>query len=114
MPDEQYCPTLLVVKDVTTSGASPPPARSAWLIVSSLTLPVETTSMFGWSFSKRAMFSSIASTSPGADQPCQNFSVTGFVGSSVLLPLLGLAQPDSSSAAAPSARARGYESAIAP
>ncbi len=64
MPEEQYWPTLLVVKDETTSGASSPPARSAWFIVSSVTLPIAFTVMLGCSFSKRAMLSSMALTSP--------------------------------------------------
>lgn len=72
-------------------------------MVASVTFPVAFTLMFGWSFSKRAIELLIAFTSPGADQPCQNFRVTGFVGSSSALPTLGLAQPDSSSPAAASA-----------
>ncbi|GAA3175711.1 hypothetical protein GCM10017688_29180 [Streptomyces ramulosus] len=52
------------------------------------------------------MLSFTAFTSPGSAQPCQNFKVTGFVGSSRSLPTLGRAHPDTSSPAPASATIR--------
>src|SRR3954454_1475020 len=73
---EQNSPTLVVVNDDTTSGAFDPPARRAWLILSSVTLPVTSTVMFGLAASKASTLSWIALTSLGALQPCQNLMVT--------------------------------------
>lgn len=50
--DEQNFPTLFVVNDETTSGAFEPPARSAWLILSSVMLPTTFTWILGCAFSK--------------------------------------------------------------
>ena len=74
---------LEVVNDDTTSGPFEPPARSAWLSLSSLMLPTTFTVMFGWAFSKRSMFAWIALTSAGALQPCQKVIVVLAFGSSV-------------------------------
>src|SRR3954449_12016642 len=78
----QNSPTLSVVNDDTTSGALGPPARSAWLILSSVMLLTALTVMFGWTFSKAAMLSLIALTSLGALQPCQKVMVVLAFGSS--------------------------------
>jgi hypothetical protein len=43
----QNSPTLSVVNDDTTSGALGPPARNAWLILSSVMLATAFTVMFG-------------------------------------------------------------------
>src|SRR4051794_16372304 len=82
----QNSPTLSVVKDDTTSGALGPPARSAWLILSSVMLPTALTVMFGCFFSKAAMLSSMAFTSLGALHPCQNVMVVLAFGSSLAPP----------------------------
>src|SRR5262245_59492562 len=74
--EEQNSPTLSVVNDDTTSGALEPPARRAWLILSSVMLPTAFTWMFGNFFSKPSMVAWIALTSLGALQPCQNVMVT--------------------------------------
>src|SRR5690242_3646485 len=81
-PDEQNLPTLLVVKEETTSGALPPPARSAWLILSSVMLPTTLTWMLGCAFSKPATSDFTASTSFGALQPCQKLIVCSLDASS--------------------------------
>src|SRR6476661_7310963 len=87
-PDEQNLPTLLVVKDETTSGALSPPARSAWLILSSVMLPTTFTWMFGCAASNRSTFSWIAFSSLGALHPCQNVIVVSAFGSSLAPPVL--------------------------
>src|SRR3954454_8792576 len=84
----QNSPTLSVVKDDTTSGAFGPPARSAWLILSSVMLPTALTVMFGCFFSKAAMLSLMAFTSLGALHPCQNVMVVLAFGSSLAPPPL--------------------------
>ena len=56
----QNSPTLSVVNDETTSGALGPPARSAWLILSSVMLPTALTWMLGCTFSKASMVAWIA------------------------------------------------------
>src|SRR6476620_3949457 len=71
----QNSPTLSVVNDDTTSGALGPPARSAWLILSSVMLPTASTVMLGCFVPKAAMLSWIALTSVGALQPCQKVIV---------------------------------------
>src|SRR3954463_16561395 len=71
----QNSPTLSVVNDDTTSGALGPPARSAWLILSSVMLPTAFTVMLGYFFSKAAMLSWMALTSFGALHPCQKVMV---------------------------------------
>src|SRR6476659_9349742 len=71
----QNSPTLSVVNDDTTSGALGPPARSAWLILSSVMLPTASTVMLGCFFSKAATLSWMALTSFGALQPCQKVMV---------------------------------------
>lgn len=55
-PEEQNLPTLEVVNDDTTSGPFEPPARSAWLSLSSLMLPTTFTVMFGCAFSNASTF----------------------------------------------------------
>src|ERR1700712_643097 len=82
----QNSPTLSVVNDDTTSGALGPPARRAWLILSSVMLLTALTVMLGWTFSKAAMLSLIALTSLGALQPCQNVIVVLAFGSSLAPP----------------------------
>lgn len=81
-PDEQNLPMFEVVNDDTTSGPFEPPARSAWLSLSSLMFPTTFTVMFGCSFSNRSTFAWIAFTSPGALQPCQKVIVVLASGSS--------------------------------
>src|ERR1700712_5803251 len=93
----QNSPTLSVVNDDTTSGALGPPARRAWLILSSVMLLTALTVMLGWTFSKAAMLSLIALTSLGALQPCQKVMVVFAFGSS-------LAPPEPPHADAPRAR----------
>src|SRR6185295_2911323 len=83
----QNSPTLSVVNDDTTSGADGPPARSAWLILSSVMLPTAFTWMFGFAFSKASMVAWIALTSLGALQPCQKVMVTSASGLSDAPPL---------------------------
>src|SRR3954468_15345017 len=83
----QNSPTLSVVNDDTTSGALGPPARSAWLILSSVMLATALTVMFECFFSKALMFSSIALISLGALQPCQKVIVVFALGSSLAPPL---------------------------
>src|ERR1700712_3164169 len=78
----QNSPTLSVVNDDTTSGALGPPARRAWLILSSVMLLTALTVMLGWIFSNAAMLFLIAFTSFGALQPCQNVMVVLAFGSS--------------------------------
>ena len=51
----QNSPTLSVVNDETTSGALEPPARRAWLILSSVMLPTALTCTLGYFFSKPSM-----------------------------------------------------------
>src|SRR5687768_12827461 len=82
-PDEQNFPMLEVVKDDTTSGPFEPPARSAWLSLSSLMFPTTLTVMFGCAFSNRSTFSWMAFTSVGALQPCQKVMVVLASGLSV-------------------------------
>src|ERR1700709_1478642 len=94
--ESQNSPTLSVVKDDTTSGALGPPARSAWLILSSVILPTALTVMFGWVFSKAAMLPWMALTSFGALHPCQNVMVVLAFGSSLAHPT-----PDPAHAALP-------------
>src|SRR3954464_1419519 len=84
--EEQNSPTLSVVNDETTSGASEPPARRAWLILSSVMLPTAFTWMLGFCFSKASMVAWIALTSLGALQPCQNVIVTSASGLSCAPP----------------------------
>src|SRR4051794_2795021 len=86
-PELQNCPTLLVVNDETTPGAEEPPARSAWLILSSVMLPTALTWMLGLSFSKASMVFWMAATSLSALQPCQNVMVTSALGLSLLPPV---------------------------
>ena len=106
----QNLPTLSVVNDETASGALSPPARSAWLILSSVMLPTTFTWMFGYSFSNASTFSWMALTSLGALQPCQNVIVTSSLGSSSALPLVlpvqALASNVSVAATAAAARIR--------
>ena len=85
-PEVQNCPTLSVVNDETTSGAEEPPARSAWLILSSVMLPTTFTWMFGLASSKASIVCWIAATSLSALQPCQNVIVTSASGSSLVPP----------------------------
>ncbi len=82
----QNSPTLSVVNDETTSGAWEPPARRAWLILSSVMLPTALTWMLGCTFSKASMVDWIACTSLGALQPCQNVMVTSAFGLSLAPP----------------------------
>src|SRR3954466_13909040 len=82
----QNSPTLSVVKDDTTSGALGPPARSAWLILSSVMLPTALTWMLGLAFSKASSVAWIPCTSLGALQPCQKVIVTSAFGSSFAPP----------------------------
>src|SRR3954471_11347998 len=82
----QNSPTLSVVNDDTTSRALDPPARSAWLILSSVMLPTGFTWMLGCAFSKAAMVAWTAAPSLGALQPCQNVIVTSAFGSSFAPP----------------------------
>src|ERR1700712_669714 len=89
MCEEQNSPTLSVVNDDTTSGALDPPARRAWLILSSVMLPTTLTWMFGNGPSNASTVAWIAATSLGAPQPCQNVIVVSAFGSS-LAPPLGL------------------------
>ena len=79
----QNSPTLSVVNDDTTSGALGPPARSAWLILSSVMLLTALTVMLGCTFSKASMLSWMAFTSLGALQPCQKVIVVFAFGSSL-------------------------------
>lgn len=81
-PDEQNLPTLLVVKEETTSGALSPPARSAWLILSSVMLPTIFTWMLGCAFSKPATRDFTAATSLSALQACQKLIVVSLEASS--------------------------------
>src|SRR6476469_8084930 len=82
----QNSPTFSVVNDDTTYGASGPPARRAWLILSSVMLPTALTVTLGYFFSKPSMVAWIALTSLGADQPCQKVIVTLAFGSSLAPP----------------------------
>src|SRR4051812_32969378 len=113
-PEVQNSPTLSVVKDDTTSGALGPPARNAWLILSSVMLATALTVMFGCTFSKALTFSSIALISLGAVQPCQKVIVVFALGSS-LAPPLDPVQADavraSTTAADAAARRRGWRTA---
>src|SRR3954451_21508320 len=84
----QNSPTLSVVNDDTTSGALGPPARRAWLILSSVMFATALTVMFGCFFSNAAMFSWMALTSLGALHPCQNVIVVFAFGSSLAPPPL--------------------------
>src|SRR6476646_4010791 len=84
----QNSPTLSVVNDDTTSGALGPPARSAWLLLSSVMLPTASTVMLGCFFSQAAMLSWIALTSVGALHPCQKVMVVFAFGLSWAPPLL--------------------------
>lgn len=81
-PDEQNLPTLLVVNDEITSGALAPPARSAWLILSSVMLPTTFTWMLGCAFSKPMTSACTALTSFGALQACQKVRVVSLAASS--------------------------------
>jgi hypothetical protein len=81
-PEEQNLPTLFVVKDEITSGALPPPARRAWLILSSVMLPTTFTWIWGCAFSKPATRSLTAFTSAGALQACQKLRVVSLEASS--------------------------------
>src|SRR3954469_24018264 len=84
----QNSPTLSVVNDDTTSGAFEPPARRAWLILSSVMFATDFTVMLGWTFSKAAMLSWIALISLGALHPCQKVIVVLAFGSSPAPPPL--------------------------
>src|SRR4051794_18869184 len=84
----QNSPTLSVVNDDTTSGALGPPARNAWLILSSVMLPTAFTVMLGCFFSKAAMLSEMALTSFGALHPCQKVMVVLAFGLSLAPPPL--------------------------
>src|SRR5262245_14281082 len=86
--DEQNWPTLSVVNDDTTSGAFGPPARRAWLILSSVIALTTSTWMLGYSASKSLTVASIAAISLGALQPCQNVIVVSAFGSSFAPPLV--------------------------
>ena len=83
----QNSPTLSVVNDDTTSGALGPPARRAWLILSSVMLPTAFTCTLGYFFSNPSIVAWMAATSLGADQPCQNVIVTSAFGLSLAPPL---------------------------
>src|SRR3954470_5520275 len=89
----QNSPTLSVVNDDTTSGALGPPARRAWLILSSVMLPTALTWTLGYFFSNPSMVDWIAATSFGADHPCQNLIVTSAFGLSLAPPLDEPKQP---------------------
>src|SRR4029078_9331831 len=89
----QNSPTLSVVNEETASGALAPPARNAWLILSSVMLPTTLTWMFGCEPSNASMLAWMAFTSLGALQPCQNVMVTSAFGSSFALPCLHTAHP---------------------
>src|SRR4051794_41905637 len=95
----QNSPTLSVVKDDTTSGAFGPPARSAWLILSSVMLPTALTVLLGCFFSNAEMLSLMPFTSLGALHQCQNVMAVLTVGSSLAPP-----PADPGQAAAGSAR----------
>src|SRR6476659_4683902 len=84
----QNSPTLSVVNDDTTSGALGPPARSAWLILSSVMLPTALTWMLGCAFSNASMVAWIAFTSLGALHPCQKVMVVSALGLSLAPPEL--------------------------
>src|SRR3954451_20995649 len=84
----QNSPTLSVVNDDTTSGAFGPPARRAWLILSSVMLATALTVMLGCTFSKAVMLSWMALTSLGALHPCQKVIVVLALGLSLALPPL--------------------------
>src|SRR3954470_9155011 len=84
--DVQNSPTLSVVNDDTTSGAFGPPARRAWLILSSVLLPTTLTWMLGLSFSKASTVAWMAATSLSALHPCQNVIVVSASGLSWLPP----------------------------
>src|SRR4051812_12191065 len=86
--EEQNSPTLSVVNDDTTSGALGPPARSAWLILSSVMLLTALTWMFGCDFSNALTVAAMPFTSLGALQPCQNVMVVSALGSSEAPPAL--------------------------
>src|SRR3954454_2069201 len=88
----QNSPTLSVVNDDTTSGAFGPPARSAWLILSSVMLATALTVMLGCFCSNAAMLSWIAFTSLGALQQSQRVIVFLALGSSPATPPLVLVQ----------------------
>ena len=85
-PEVQNWPTLSVVKDDTTSGAFGPPARRAWLILSSVMLPTTLTWMLGFSFSNASTVAWMASTSLSALHPCQKVIVVSASGLSLLPP----------------------------
>ncbi|GGQ99284.1 hypothetical protein GCM10010195_63940 [Kitasatospora griseola] len=74
--EEQNLPTLSVLNEDTTSGASGPPARSACSLFSSEMFSRTLTWMFGCSFSKAATLSLIAFISESWFQPCQKVIVT--------------------------------------
>ena len=76
-----------MVNDETTSGALGPPARSAWLILSSVMLPTTFTWMLGFFFSNASIVAWMAATSLGALQPCQKVIVTSAFGLSLAPPL---------------------------
>src|SRR5262245_62062962 len=84
--EPQNSPTWSVVNDDTTSGAFGPPARSAWLILSSVMLETAFTWMLGCAFSKASMLPWIALISLGALHPCQKVIVVSAFGSSFAPP----------------------------
>ncbi len=73
---EQNLPTLSVVNEETTSGASSPPARRACSLFSSSIFGTIFTWMFGCAFWKAATLSSMALVSLSWFQPCQKVMVT--------------------------------------
>ena len=79
-PELQNWPTLSVVNDETTSGACGPPARSAWLILSSVIPPTTLTCTFGFASSNASIVAWIAATSLSALQPCQKVMVVSASG----------------------------------
>src|SRR3954465_10976079 len=82
-PELQNWPTLSVVNDDTTSGALGPPARSAWLILSSVMLPTTLTWILGFASSNASTVAWMAATSLSALQPCQNVMVVSASGLSL-------------------------------
>ena len=75
-----------MVNDETTSGADGPPARSAWLILSSVMLPTTLTWMLGLASSNSSIVCWMAATSLSALQPCQKVMVTSASGLSLSPP----------------------------
>src|SRR4051794_14633454 len=75
-PESQNRPTMFVLNDVTTSGSALP-EPIALVMSSSEMLLTSFTVMLGYARWNRARLSSMALTSCGWLQPCQNVMVTG-------------------------------------